>query len=148
MWENFYKRGWYAMSIESKQTVDPSTGELLSQLSSQVSRLIRDEMRLAEKEFQQSAKHAGIFAGLLSVAGLLAFFGGAALITAATAALALVLPVWAGALIVGGVLLIAAGTAALAGRSQAQDITPAAPRTVETVKADIQEIKDARHGTP
>jgi hypothetical protein len=62
------------------------------------------------------------------------------------AALSLVLPVWASALIVGAVLLLAAGVAALVGRGQAQEVTPAAPRTVETVKADIQELKDARHG--
>jgi len=135
------------MSVESKQTADPTIGELMSQLSSQVSRLIRDELRLAEREFQESAKHAGIGAGLFSVAGLLAFFGAATVIAAAVAALSLVLPVWAAALIVGAVLFIAAGVAALGGRSQAQAVTPAAPRTVETVKADIQEIKDARHGT-
>jgi Flp pilus assembly protein TadB len=135
------------MSVESKQTADPTIGELMSQLSSQVSRLIRDELRLAEREFQESAKHAGIGVGLFSVAGLLAFFGAATVIAAAVAALSLVLPVWAAALIVGVVLFIAAGVAALGGRSQAQEVTPAAPRTVETVKADIQEIKDARHGT-
>jgi Flp pilus assembly protein TadB len=135
------------MSVESKQTADPTIGELMSQLSSQVSRLIRDEMRLAEREFQESAKHAGIGAGLFSVAGLLAFFGAATVIAAAVAALSLLLPVWAAALIVGVVLFIAAGVAALGGRSQAQEVTPAAPRTVETLKADIQEIKDARHGT-
>jgi Flp pilus assembly protein TadB len=135
------------MSVESKQAANPSIGELMGQLSSQVSRLIRDEMRLAEKEFQESAKHAGIGAGLFSVAGLLAFFGGATVIAAAVAALSLVLPVWAAALIIGAVLFLAAGVAALSGRNQAREVTPAAPRTVETVKADIQEIKDARHGT-
>jgi Flp pilus assembly protein TadB len=135
------------MSVESKPTADPSIGELMSQLSAQVSRLIRDEMRLAQKEFQESAKHAGIGAGLFSVAGLLAFFGGASVIAAAVAALSLALPVWAAALIVGAVLLVAAGGAALGGRSQTKEVTPAAPRTVETVKADIQQIKDARHGT-
>jgi|SRR3954454_19546027 Flp pilus assembly protein TadB len=135
------------MSVESKQTADPTIGELMSQLSSQVSRLIRDEMRLAEREFQESAKHAGIGAGLFSVAGLLAFFGAATVIAAAVGALSLVLPVWAAALIVAAVLFIAAGVAALGGRSQAHEVTPAAPRTVETVKADIKEIRDARHGT-
>ena len=135
------------MSVESKHTAEPSIGELMSQLSSQVSRLIRDEMRLAEKEFQQSAKHAGIGAGLFSVAGLLGVFGAATFIAAAVAALSLVLPVWAAALIVGAVLFVAAGVAALVGRRQAQEVTPAVPRTVETVKADIQELKDARHGT-
>ena len=135
------------MSVESKHAADPSIGELMGQLSSQVSRLIRDEMRLAEKEFRESAKHAGIGAGLFSVAGLLAFFGAAAVIAAAVAALSLVLAVWAAALIVGAILFLAAGVAALVGRGQAQEVTPAAPKTVETVKADIQELKDARHGT-
>lgn len=137
----------YFMSVESKQAADLSIGELMSQFSSQVSRLIRDEMKLAEKEFQESAKHAGIGAGLFSVAGLLAFFGGATVIAAAVAALSLALPVWAATLIVGAVLFIAAAVAGLGGRSQAKEATPAAPRTVETVKADIAEIKDARHGT-
>jgi Flp pilus assembly protein TadB len=133
------------MSLESKPAADASTGELMSQLSSQTSRLIRDELRLAQKEFQQAAKHAGLGAGLFSVAGLLAFFGAATFITAAIAALALVLPVWAAALIVGVVLFAAAGIAALIGRNQTQEATPAAPRTVQTVKDDIQELKDARH---
>jgi Flp pilus assembly protein TadB len=133
------------MSLESKPAADASIGELMSQLSSQTSRLIRDEMRLAQKEFQESAKHAGLGAGLFSVAGLFAFFGLATVIAAAIAALSLVLAVWAAALVVGLVLFIAAGIAALVGRGQAQEVTPAAPRTFETVKADIQELKDARH---
>jgi hypothetical protein len=69
-----------------------------------MSRLVRDEIRLAQKEFQQSAKHAGIGAGLF------AFIG--------------------------------AGIAALIGRKQADEVTPAAPRTVETVKADIERTRN------
>ena len=132
------------MSVESKAASDASIGELMSQLSAQTSRLVRDEMRLAQKEFQESAKHAGIGAGLFSVAGLLAFFGAATFIAAAVAGLSTVLPVWAAALIVGAVLFIVAGIAGLIGRNQAREATPAAPKTVETVKADIQELKDAR----
>jgi Flp pilus assembly protein TadB len=131
------------MTVQSKP--DASVGELMSQLSSQTSRLIRDEMRLAQKEFQESAKHAGIGAGLLSVAGLLAFFGFATVIAAAVAALSLVLDVWAAALIVAVVLFAAAGIAALISRKQVGEVTPAAPRTVETVKADIDAVNEARH---
>jgi Flp pilus assembly protein TadB len=134
------------MTVESKPATDPSIGELMSQLSTQTSRLIRDEIRLAQKEFQQSAKHAGIGAGLFSVAGLLALLGFVTLIGAAVAALSLVLPVWAAAVIVAAVLFLVAGVAGLIGRRQADEVTPAAPKTVETVKADIQEVKDARHG--
>lgn len=79
------------MSVESKPFAEASTGELISQLSSQTSRLIRDEMRLAQKEVQESAKHAGLCAGLFSVAGLFAFFGLATFIAAGVAALSLVM---------------------------------------------------------
>lgn len=130
------------MSAESKQTADASVGELMSQLSAQTSRLVRDELRLAQKEFQEAAKHAGIGAGLLSVAGLFAVLGLATVIAAAVAALSLVLPVWAAALIVALVLFIIAGIAAMVSKKQAEEVTPAAPRTAETVKADIREIKD------
>jgi len=133
------------MSLESKPTADASIGELMSQLSAQTSRLVRDELRLAQKEFQESAKHAGIGAGLFSAAGLVAVLGLATLIAAAVAALSLVLPVWAAALIVAALLFIAAGIAALVSKKQVEEITPAAPKTVESVKADIQEVKDARH---
>lgn len=130
------------MSLESKPGADASLGELLSQLSAQTSRLVRDELRLAQKEFQESARHAGMGAGLLSVAGLFAVLGLATVVAAAVAALSLVLPVWAAALIVALVLFLIAGIAALVSKKQADEVTPATPRTVETVKADIQEVKD------
>ena len=82
---------------------EPSVGQLVSQLSEQTSRLVRDEMRLAQKELQQSVKHAGIGAGMIGAAGLLAVLGLATLIAGAVAALALVLPVWASAVIVAAV---------------------------------------------
>jgi hypothetical protein len=133
------------MSLEPRPAADASMGELMSQLSAQTSRRVRDEMRLAQKEFQESVKHAGIGAGLLSVGGLLAFFGVATLITAAIAGLAVVLDnVWAAALIVAAVLLIAAGVAALFSKKQVDEVGP--PRqTIENVQKDIEEVKDARH---
>jgi uncharacterized membrane protein YqjE len=132
------------MSVESKSAADASIGELVSQLSTQTSRLVRDEMRLATKELQQSAKHAGIGVGLFSAAGLLAVLGLMALTAAGVAALALVLPVWAAAVIVAVVLFVAAGVAALFGRKQAAEIAPPPKESVESVKADINEVKDAR----
>ena len=64
------------MTAGSTPSRRASTGELITQLAAQTSRLVRDEMRLAQKEFQESAKHAGIGAGLFSVAGVFAVFGG------------------------------------------------------------------------
>lgn len=133
------------MSLQANPKPDASMGELMSQLSAQVSRLVRDEMRLAQKEFQDSAKHAGLGVGLLSAAGLLAFFGVASLIAAAIAALALLLPVWAAALIVGAAVLWVSGIVALLSRKQAREVTPAAPQTVANVKKDVQQVKVASH---
>ena len=134
------------MSVESKAGADASIGELMGQLSAQTSRLVRDEMRLAQKELQQSVKHAGIGAGLISAAGLLAVLGLMTLIAAGVAALSLVLPLWAAAVIVAVVLFIAAGIAALFSRKQAAEIGPPPKESVESVKADIKEVKEARHG--
>ena len=132
------------MTVESKSAADASIGELMSQLSAQTSRLVRDEMRLAQKEFQESAKHAGIGAGLISAAGVLSVLGLATLIAAAVAALSLVLPVWAAAVIMAAVVFVAAGIAALLGRKQAAEVAPPPKASVESVKADIKEVKDAR----
>jgi uncharacterized membrane protein YqjE len=132
------------MSVESKPAADASIGELMGQLSAQTSRLVRDEMRLAQKELQQSVKHAGVGAGLISAAGLLAVIGLMTLIAAAVAALALVLPVWAAAIIVAVVLFIGAGIAALFSRKQAEEIAPPVAESAESLKADIKELKEAR----
>src|ERR1044072_6059694 len=132
------------MSVESKAPADASVGELVSQLSTQTSRLVRDELRLATKELQQSAKHAGIGAGFFSAAGLFSLLGLMTLIAAGVAALALVLPVWAAAVIVAVVLFLIAGIAALFGRKQAEEIAPPPQESVDSIKADIQEVKDAR----
>jgi uncharacterized membrane protein YqjE len=124
---------------------DPSVGELVTRLSEQVSRLVRDELLLAQTELKASAKHAGLGAGLFGTAGVLALFGLGALITTAIAGLALVLPLWAAALIVAAVLLAAAGIAALVGRKQVRRTSLVPERTVDNIKRDVQEVQEARH---
>ncbi|MCB0942014.1 MAG: phage holin family protein [Mycobacterium sp.] len=133
------------MDPESQPRAEAPIGELLSQLSGQTLRLVRDEIRLAQREFQESARHAGKGAGLISAAGLLAVLGLATLIAAAVAGLAVVLPVWAAALIVGVVLLGLAGVSALVSRREVERVTPAVPETTASVKKDIDEVKGAAH---
>lgn len=125
---------------------ETSTGDLVKNLSEQVSRLIRDELKLAEYEMTAKAKRAGRGVGMFGGSGLLALYGMGCLLAAAIIGLALVLPGWAAALIVGGVLLIIAGIAALLGKSQFGQATPAVPeQTVQSVKADVEEIKERAH---
>ncbi|HEV7418384.1 MAG TPA: phage holin family protein [Mycobacterium sp.] len=134
------------MSGPPDTKADAPLGELLSQLSTQTSRLVRDEIRLAQREVERSARHAAIGAGLGGVAGVLALLGAASAVAAVIAALALVLPVWAASAIVAASLFAAAGVAMLTGKKQAEQISPPAAQVVDNVKRDVQEIKDARHG--
>jgi Putative Actinobacterial Holin-X, holin superfamily III len=68
-----------------------------------------------------------------------------ALITSAIAALALVLAVWAAALIVAAMLFATAGIAALVAKKQAAQASPLPDRTVANVKQDIDQVKESRH---
>ena len=130
------------MSVPSEPG-QPSTVELISQLSAQTTRLVRDEMRLAQKELQESVRHAGIGAGLISVAGLLAVLGSATVVAALVAARSLVLPVWAAAAIVAAALFAGAGIAALVSKKQAEQVPPPAEESIDSVKRDIAQIKEA-----
>ena len=72
--------------------------------------------------------------------------GAAAVLAAVILLLAKVMPAWGGALIVGGVLLAITGTLAALGRRQLKRATPPVPReTVDSVKADVEEIKERAH---
>ena len=80
------------MAGAAAPTSQASTGELLSRLSDQTSRLVRGELQLAQAELSGKVKHYGVGAGMFGAAGLLTFFGMATLITTAILALALVVP--------------------------------------------------------
>ncbi len=132
-------------ATRASTTPDPasaSTGELIGQLTEQLSRLVRDEARLAQAEVAQKAKKLGIGAGLFGGAGLFAFFGLAVLIAAAVLALALVLPGWLAALIIAVVLFVIAGVLALVGKKDVDKGTPPVPsEAIASTKADIATVK-------
>ncbi len=125
-----------------------STGELIARLSDQTSTLIRDEMRLAQAEMTQKAKHAGIGLGMFGAGGLLGLLGLGAGVATAIIALALILPTWAAALIVTVVLLIGAAVVSLLGKKQVEQAAPAPERTIANVKQDVAAVKEgATHDT-
>lgn len=127
------------------RSAEPSVGQLLTQLSEQTSRLVRDELQLAQVELKATAKHAGRGAGLFSAAGVLALYGVGALLATAIIALALLVPLWASALIVTVVVLAAAAVAGLMGKKQVAQASPTPERTVANVKRDVAEVKENRH---
>jgi Putative Actinobacterial Holin-X, holin superfamily III len=123
---------------------DASTGQLVGRLTEQISRLVRDEARLAQAEVTQKAKRLGTGAGLFGGAGLFAFLGLAVLVAAAVLALALVLPGWLAALVVAVVLLAVAGVLALVGKKDVQKGTPPVPtEAIASTRTDIQTVKES-----
>src|SRR5690242_1781102 len=101
-----------------RQLSDRSTAELVKLASEQISRLVRDELRLAQAELTRKGKHAGIGVGLFGGAGLVALYGVAALLATLVVVLDLVMPLWLATLIVAVALLAIAGVMALIGRKQ------------------------------
>jgi hypothetical protein len=123
-----------------------STGELIKLMSEQVSTLVRDELKLAQLEMTRKGKQAGIGAGMLGGGGVIALYGIGCLIACAIIAISRVLAPWLSALLVGAALLAVAGIAALAGKARLQQATPPVPQdTVQSVKADVDEIKERTH---
>ncbi|MEU1082662.1 phage holin family protein [Streptomyces sp. NPDC005908] len=123
-----------------------SVGELVGQATEQLSRLARQEVALAKEELAEKGRRAGVGGGMLGAAGAFGYAGLLALAATGIAALDLVLPLWAAALIITGVLFAIAGVLALTGRGQLRRATPPKPeRTLGSVKADVEEIKGRAH---
>jgi uncharacterized membrane protein YqjE len=127
-------------------TGSASTAELINRLTTQVSQLIRDELKLAQVELTEKGKKAGMGAGMFGGAGVVALYGVGALITAGIAALQLVMPVWLAALVVAVVLFLVAGVLALTGKKKVAQAAPPLPsEAVDGVKRDIETVKERAH---
>ena len=125
---------------------EASTGELVNQLSEQVSRLVRDELKMARLELTRKGRFAGLGMGMYGASGLVALYAIACLLAAAIIAIAGEIRPWLAALIVGLALLVVSAAAALMGRSRVRRATPPIPeQAVEGAKADVEEVKEGMH---
>src|SRR3954470_2403071 len=123
-------------------------GELVKDLSSQTSTLVRQEIELARAEIQQKGKLAGKGAGMLGGAAIAALLALGALTAGLVALLDKAMATWVAALIVMALWAIVALVLATAGKKSLQKATPPAPKTVETVKEDIQWAKNPTGSAP
>ncbi|WP_433161926.1 phage holin family protein [Kribbella sp. CA-247076] len=131
-----------AVRHDAGQNQGEQLGALVSQLTSDVSRLVRDELQLAKAELKDKGKEAGVGIGLFGGAGTVALYGVGALIAAAILGLAQAVPAWLAALIVAVVLFAVAGIAAMLGKRHVSRATPPVPqRAVEGVQEDLEALK-------
>src|SRR4051794_20307647 len=115
--------------------------ELVKDLASQTSTLVRQEIQLAQAEVTQKGKRAGKGAGMLAASAVAALLGLGALTALLIVALDSAMALWLATLIVMVLWLALAGVLAMAGKKAVQSATPPVPQTVETVKEDIQWAK-------
>jgi len=128
------------MSTED-DVADRSLGSLVSSLTGDMSKLMRQELTLAKAELREEAKEAGKAAGML---------GGAALAGWMTALFLSVTLMWLldkamdltlAALIVTLIWGIAAAVLGLGGKKKLQALNPKPEQTIDSLKEDAQWLK-------
>ncbi len=119
-----------------------SLGELFSELASETSSLVRQEVALAQVELTQKATKVGRNIGYLVVGGAVAYAALLALLAAVIIALGTIVGYGISALIVGVVVAIAAIILIVSALSTLKNTDLAPRQTVETIKEDAKWLKD------
>ena len=131
------------MATDSSQS-DPrerSIPDLLKQLSTETSTLVKQELDLAKAELTQQGKRAGLGAGFIGGGALFGLGAFGAFTAMLIALLGLAMDTWIAALIVTVVYGAIAAVLALRGKNKIQEATPPAEQTVETLKEDARWAK-------
>jgi len=121
---------------------DTSIGQLIGDISDDLSKLFRQEVELAKAEVRQEATKAGKAAGMLGAAGFAGYMTVLLLSFAVVYGLSNVIDAGWAALIVAAVWAIVGGVLYANGRRKLREVNPVPRRTVETVKEDAQWLKN------
>jgi len=120
---------------------DRSISDVLQDILRNVQEIVRSEVRLAKTEIREEAGKAKSSAVLLGVGAVTAMFAMLFLLLTIVHALALVMPRWTAALIVGSALAVVASVILTAGIRLVKQINPTPKRTVETIKENVEWAK-------
>jgi hypothetical protein len=115
-----------------------SLGDIVGDISRDLSTLVRQEMDLAKSEIKQEVSKTGKGAGMLGGAGAAGYLSLLFLSLALTWLLDNWMPVELAALIVGLLWAVVAAVLAMRGRQEIKHANPQLPVTQQTLKEDIQ----------
>lgn len=118
-------------------TREKSVGDLFSDLASEASTLVRQEVGLAVVELKQKATYAGSQVGYVATGMILAAVSLLALSASLALGLARFLPLWTSALLVGLAIGVAAYVTAQKGLSALKNMNPELQQT----RASMEENK-------
>lgn len=138
-----HQPGGSSLSDETRRDVsDVSVGQLLSEVSQNLSTLMRQEVELAKAEIKTEVAKAGKGAGLLGGAGFAGYMVVLFLSFAAWWGLANSMDIGLAALIVALVWVVIGAVLFVKGRSTMREVNPTPERTIDTTK----QIPDALKG--
>lgn len=115
-------------------THERSIGELFGDLASETSTLLRQEVKLATVEITQKASYAGKQTSFVAVGACVGMLAMQAMLAAAIVGLAMVMPIWAAALVVGAVLAVVAAVIAMKGIAALTKMRVAPEQTLLSVE--------------
>lgn len=118
-----------------------SISDVLSDIVGNIQDIVRSEIRLAKTEVAEDWRKVRAAGILLGVGALLAAYGGFFILLCIANALNQVMPSWAAALLIGIVLGIVAFVLVSAGSTRLRRARNPAPRTVATLKENVQWAK-------
>ncbi|WP_329792309.1 phage holin family protein [Lentzea sp. DG1S-22] len=122
-------------------TTGESLGDLLNELTGDLSKLMRQELELAKAELREEASKAGKATGMLAAAGFAGYLTTVLLSFALVFALGAVMPLGWAALIVAALWGIAGAVLYTSGRAKLRTVNPKPERTVATLKEDAEWAK-------
>jgi hypothetical protein len=129
------------MFFRRKNDDSPSLVQLVKEIVSDALRLVRVEIDLVKARFSRMLKQAGIAAGILLAAALVAGLGAIGLLVAAGIGLAIVLPAWGAALIVAGALLLGGATTGVVGLRLMRAAMQARTHGPVDIETELQETR-------
>jgi len=118
-----------------------SVSQLVSEVTADLSKLMRQEVELAKAEVREEAGRAGKSAGMLGGAGVAGYFALLFVSLAVLFGLAVVMHTAWAALIVAAVYGVVGVVLYSRGRAGLKTLSPAPTQTVETLKEDVQWAK-------
>ena len=121
---------------------ETSVGELIGNISSDLSQLFRQEVELAKVEIREEAAKAGKAAGMLGGAGFAGYLAVVLLSFALVFALGNVMDLGWAALIVAVLWAIIGAVLFVNGRKKLKTVDPVPHRTVDTIKEDAEWLKN------
>ena len=130
--------------VPREELREASIGELVKRLTEDAGNLVRQEIQLAKTEMTEKGKEVGKGAGILGGAAVLALLAAGVLTAFLVLLLDLFMPTWLAALIVGVVYLAIAAFLAKRGQTALQQVKPVPEQTIETVKEDVEWLKNQR----